>query len=49
MDVYLPAGRHWLHTYIAITIFVSISAYMTMVMVVMYHCHFECKDWRTTA
>ena len=49
MDVYLPAGRHWLHTDVAITIFVSISTYMTMVVVVMLHRHFEHKAWRTMA
>ena len=49
MDVYLLTGCHWLHADVAVTIFVSISAYMTMVMVVVYHCHFECKDWWAVA
>jgi len=47
MDVYLPARCHWHHTDVAITVFVGISAYMTMVMVVVVHGHFELKDWRT--
>jgi hypothetical protein len=47
--VYLPAGCHWLHTDVAVTISVGVSAYMTMVMVVMIHRHFESKSWRTIA
>jgi hypothetical protein len=49
VDVYLPAGCHRLHADVAVTISVGVSAYMTMVMVAMIHCHFESKSWRTTA
>jgi hypothetical protein len=49
VDVYLPTGRHRLHTDISVAIFVGVSAHMLMLMVIVFHCHFKRKTWRTTA
>lgn len=47
MNVNFACGCHMLHTDVSVTILISIRAYMTVMMNIVFHRHFERKTWRT--